>query len=98
MPTAKVQPEGIQDVAANEHPIQSRLSKAIISNSQWLAKGELYFTAFLSMSDMVSDIVMVVSLNSGAWGRRLAWGYAGVVRAILAGFKLLFFSLLLLLS
>eukprot|EP00518_Triparma_eleuthera_P004986 CAMPEP_0182456670 /NCGR_PEP_ID=MMETSP1319-20130603/2461_1 /TAXON_ID=172717 /ORGANISM="Bolidomonas pacifica, Strain RCC208" /LENGTH=149 /DNA_ID=CAMNT_0024654979 /DNA_START=71 /DNA_END=520 /DNA_ORIENTATION=+ len=60
MPTAKVQPDGVQDVAAKEHPIQSQISKAIASNAQLLAKAELYFTAFLSMSDMISDIVMVV--------------------------------------
>ncbi len=58
MSTAKVQPEEVQAV---DVPIQSRLSRAIISNSGMLARAELYFTACLSMSDMVSDLVMVVS-------------------------------------
>mmetsp|Transcript_31167 Transcript_31167/g.61752 ORF Transcript_31167/g.61752 Transcript_31167/m.61752 type:complete len:193 (+) Transcript_31167:123-701(+) len=39
--------------------IKSQFSRVIASNSHLLAKAELYFTAFLSMSDMVSDIVMV---------------------------------------
>ena len=46
--------------------VQSQLSRAVASNAQLLAKAELYFTAFLSMSDMVSDIVMVVSQSSAA--------------------------------
>ena len=55
------------------HPVLSQISRAVASNSQLLAKAELYFTAFLSMSDMASDIVMVVSLSSGAWGDDLLW-------------------------
>ena len=64
MPTAKVQPDGVQDVGnPNRKNIQSQFSRTVASNAQLLAKAELYFTAFLSMSDMVSDIVMVVSLS-----------------------------------
>ena len=74
MSTAKVHP-GAQGVGAHDpkHPtsIQSQVSRAIASNSHLLAKAELYFTAFFSMSDMVSDIVMVVSQSSGAWGAGL---------------------------
>lgn len=76
--SAKIRPEGIPEVdagvdAATERPLQSQFSKAIVSNSHLLAKAELYFTAFLSMSDMASDLVMVVSLSSIDAGNGTCW-------------------------
>ena len=71
MSTTKVHPKVRSGNDTGRTPIESGLSRAILSNSHFLAKAELYFTAFLSMSnmaDMASDIVMVVSLSSGAWG------------------------------
>ena len=74
MPTAEVKPdlqvEAVCDVANDSgQSINRRFSRALASNAQLLAKAELYFTAFLSMSDMVSDLVMVVSLSPGGDGR-----------------------------
>ena len=72
MPTAKVQREGVQDLGANDvgrKSIHSQVSRVIASNSQLLAKVKVVFKAFVSMSDMYSDLFMLVSLNSGAcWG------------------------------
>ena len=87
MSTAKVHP-GAQEVGAHDpkHPtsILSQLSRAIASNSHFLAKAELYFTAFLSRSDMASDIVMVVSQSSGAWLACLqCWGCDSLTSSIL---------------
>ena len=62
--------------------VQSQLSRAVASNAQLLAKAELYFTAFLSMSDMVSDIVMVVSQSSGAWGEHICTSLVGRARML----------------
>eukprot|EP00518_Triparma_eleuthera_P020772 CAMPEP_0197549932 /NCGR_PEP_ID=MMETSP1320-20131121/3695_1 /TAXON_ID=91990 /ORGANISM="Bolidomonas sp., Strain RCC2347" /LENGTH=479 /DNA_ID=CAMNT_0043110229 /DNA_START=103 /DNA_END=1542 /DNA_ORIENTATION=+ len=59
MSNAKVQPEGEGVQGEGGRPFRSQVSSAIASNSHLLAKAELYFTAFLSMSDMVSDLVMV---------------------------------------
>ena len=62
----KVHPDGDEEVGANDPKpsIHSQFSRAIASNSQLLAKARLVFKAFLSMSDMYSDLVMLVSLSS----------------------------------
>ena len=89
MSTAKVQPEGVQALNDPKRPsIHSQVSRVIASNSHLLAKAELYFTAFLSMSGMVSDIMMVVSLSSGAWGDGLLGELlcGDVERGMLPGF------------
>ena len=67
MSNNKVHPDGrVQWVSANDTKpaIHSQFSRAIASNSQFLAKARLVFKTLLSMSDMYSDLVMMVSLGS----------------------------------
>ena len=77
MSNNKVHPHGrAQGVSAydSKRSIPSQFSRAIASNSQLLAEARLVFKAFLSISDMVSDLVMLVSLSSGAQEDRLSGG------------------------
>ena len=69
MTSSAVHPEVHEEMEQNEThtpqrrpTIHRRISKALIYHAETIAKSELYLTAFLSVSDMVSDIVMIVSL------------------------------------
>ena len=76
MPTVQVHPDTVDQAGQDDmkgvsgtlllptaHRRERALSKYMKRHANHLAKAELYFTAFLSVSDMLSDIAVIVSIG-----------------------------------